>query len=1144
VKLVAWATLVSTVICAHFVVVGCGASDRPASLGYSGTVQGPSVAPEPCAPEGSTQACHVTLGEHDGIVSCFVGTQTCSGGMWGACGGEGSITGKAFHGSPGGGGIRVDSLSMPVGCSNDPCDPSCQTYNENPDAGILPDGSTTVIAITGGSLANSNVPPGFQGKGNDPSGVCSTCPAGSTSTACQEACMFDMTCNTNGTNGCTAFGPGQSGACSGIDITVPVTCENGSNVEVAVCNRGTLSAPPGVLCYVYPGGSPQYPNANPGIGNLVMTTQTTIAPGACETQAIPDSMFPSGGTESLMCNPPNVTTTTSTAGPNFPGVTVSQGYWVNPDNTFAADGVDSTLPLTATTQANTFSSSSQNNTWTNVNNAMGTAADGAYATASVTAPSGLTTVTKLPTSNTVPSGTWSNAPNAYSSTDTGASATTTLALPSTTTTSAVGATSTTGDSCNGSASSACIWTSGTFNDARNAEGTANSAFATATLNKGDDAVAFLGGYAFTGANAIPSNAVVTQVSATVTWKQSTASTRYTGGIAIYAGNGASLVGSECTSTALTTTASPMTCSVTAAQLQTAGFALSDLTSANLVRIHANHSNAGSTNNYAIEVDAVTVQVQYQIPNTASILFTNFGLNVANSIPAAATINSLTVTANLKGSASNSNASVSFQAYKNGQATAIGIAPTTVSNPATSLTQYTNTPSVAGLTPADLTDANFGVLVSASAATAAWTLSVDYIQVSVGYSVTSGSNQTVTLSGFGFDSVVPVGAVIESVTTEVRWMASVSGASETLGIEAVAGGTVLGSELTTPAAGPPTTATTVSYSVTSGVTASQLYDANNFRVKLRATSTGGSNFTASVDYVKVTVVWSTELSSTMTVGHFGFNIPITATITGLTLQTKWSVSASNSSAQLGVQAFTGTTGIGTLATTPTGSSPPTTDTVFTTSPPVTGLTYADFANGTFTVNLSASRGSGSAPITANIDYVTATVTYTMTANSQIPECNYNNDWSVSKQNPALTCSNVTTGGYTPTTYTQTYASSCPAGTHTQWAFLSYNTTTPSDASGSSDVQFQVQTAPVLVDGGVGTPTSWVTVANTPSSGDPAVCPMSGPSPCPKDLFAALGGAPGATNQDLTLQVTLNPSPDGQVAPTLNSWQITYSCPPTE
>jgi hypothetical protein len=1129
---------VSSMVLSLSFVLGCG-SNRPADLGDQTGSAAKFSGPQPCAPEGETRSCHIPLGKNNGVVSCFQGTQTCTGGFWSQCAGEGSITAQAFSGSASGGGIRADSLTTAVNCQNDPCDPSCQTYNETPDAGILPDGGSTVIAITGGSLANSNVPGGFQNKGNDPNGSCSTCAPGSTSQTCQEACQFDMTCNTNGTNGCQAFGPGQSGACTGIDITVPVTCENGSNVEVSVCNRGTQSSPPGVLCYVYPGNSPQYPDNNPGSGTLVMTTQTTIAPGACETQSVPDSMFPAGGTESLMCNPPNTTTTTTTLGPNFPGVTASQGSWVNPDNTFAADGVDSTLPLTATTQANTFSTSSQNNTWSNVSNAMGTSADGAYATAAVSSPSGLTTVTKLPAANTVQSGTWLTASNAYSSSDSGASATTALALPSTVTLPAatgLAATTTTGNSC--TTGGTCAWTSLT-----SAQLAPDGVFAMTTLNKGDDAVAFLGGYAFTGANAVPANAVITQVTATVTWKQSAVSTRYTGGLAIYAGNGTSLVGSECTNNGLSTAATTMPCTVTTAQLQAAGFSVSDLTSANLIRIHGNHANSGSSTSYAVEVDAVTVQVQYQVPTTSSILYTGFGLNVANSIPAAATINSLSVAVKLSGNPSNTSASVSFQAYKNAYSTAIGAVATTTTNPATSLTVYTNNPSVIGLTPADLTDANFGVLVSASAATAAWTLSVDYIQVTVTYSLTSGSNQTITLSGFGFDSTVPVGANIESVTTEIRWNTDVTGANETLGVQAYAGGTALGTELTTPAAGPPTTATTVSYSVTSGVTASQLYDANSFRVKLRATSTGGSNFNAYVDYVKVTVVWSTMLSSTMSLGHFTLNIPSDATITGLTLSAKWSVSASNTTAQLGIQAF-GMNPIGTVATTPSGSSPPTTDTVFTTSPSVAGLTFADFGNPTFTVAVTASRASGSTPITAKVDYVTATVTYTETTNSQIPECNYNNDWSVSKQNPALACQNVTTGGYAPTAYTQTYTSTCPAGTHTQWAFFSYNATTPSNASGSSDVKFQVQTAPALADGGAGTPTSWVTVANTPAAGDPASCPMSGPSPCPKNLYTDLGGAPGATNEDLTLQVTLTPSPDGQVAPTLNSWQITYSCPPTE
>jgi hypothetical protein len=1132
-----------------FLAFGCGGT-HPAELGDgNGTYVNNTIAGTPCLPEGASRPCHVALGTHDGIVSCFQGTQACTGGQWGACQGAGSVTGQSLRGArlESAGGLRLESLSTPVGCSNDPCDPTCQTYNETPDAGIVPDGSTVVVAITGGSLASSNVPSGFQNKGNDPSGVCSTCPVGSSSLSCQQACQFDMQCNTNGTNGCTAIPAGTSNACAGIDITVPVTCENSNGtVEVSVCNRGTVAAPPGVNCYTYPGGSPQYPNSNPGLGTPVMTTATTIQPGACESQQVPGSTFPSGGTESLMCNPPNNVTTTTTAGPNYPDVTPTAGAWVTAENTYAADGVDSTLPMTDSTQTSSFSSASNNVGWTNAGNMMSTSADGVYATAAVTALANNVTVSRLPTSNAVQSGTWLTPAKAYSSTDLGDSATTTLALPATVTVPAVsglGATTTSADSCNGSTGSACIWKSGANSDARNAEGAMDGAYTTATLSKGDDAVAFLGGYPFTGANAVPSAAVVTQITATVTWKQSVVSNRYTGGIGIYAGNGTTLIGSECSSNSLTTIATTMACSVTAAQIQSAGLAVSDLTSAQFVRIHGNHSSAGSVSSYSISVDSVTVSVQYQVPNTSSILYSGFGLNVANSIPSASTINSLTVTVNMKGNPSNSFAHVTFQPYKNGQATPIGAVPASV-NPSTSLAQYVTTPSVAGLTPADLTDANFGVLVSASAATAAWILSVDYIQVTVNYSDSAGSNQTITLNGFGFDNTVPSGAIIEAVTTEVRWKTDVTSTFETLGIEAVAGGVVLGSELTTPAAGPPTSATTVSYTVTSGVTASQLYDANSFRVKLRATSAGGSNFNASVDYVKVTVTWAMTLTSTMSLGNFGLNIPSTATITGLAVAAKWSVSASNTSAQLGLQAFTSGTAIDTEATTPTGSSPPTADAAFTATPSIAGLTPASFADGTFTVNVRAARAAGSTPVTARVDYVTVTVTYTTTANLQIPECNYNNDWSVSKQNPALACQNVLTGGYATRTYTQTYASSCPAGTRTQWGYLAYDATTPSDASGSSDVKFQVNTIPSPADGGTGMPTAWVTAANTPAAGDPALCPVSGPSPCPKDLYAALGGLPAARNQGLTLQVTLTPSPDSLVAPTLNSWQITYSCPASE
>ncbi|MEO8181430.1 MAG: hypothetical protein ABI895_21545, partial [Deltaproteobacteria bacterium] len=37
-------------------------------------------------PEGKVESCNLMLGEHDGLVSCYEGTRSCQGGVFGACG--------------------------------------------------------------------------------------------------------------------------------------------------------------------------------------------------------------------------------------------------------------------------------------------------------------------------------------------------------------------------------------------------------------------------------------------------------------------------------------------------------------------------------------------------------------------------------------------------------------------------------------------------------------------------------------------------------------------------------------------------------------------------------------------------------------------------------------------------------------------------------------------------------------------------------------------------------------------------------------------------------------------------------------------------------------------------------------------------
>jgi hypothetical protein len=134
-------------------------------------------------------------------------------------------------------------------------------------------------------------------------------------------------------------------------------------------------------------------------------------------------------------------------------------------------------------------------------------------------------------------------------------------------------------------------------------------------------------------------------------------------------------------------------------------------------------------------------------------------------------------------------------------------------------------------------------------------------------------------------------------------------------------------------------------------------------------------------------------------------------------------------------------------------------------------------------------------------------------------------------------------YGPVVYSQTYTGKCPPATRVQWDLLAYEVTTPSSGGTSSTAKFEVRSAPLTADGGAGTYTSFAQAALAPAP-DPASCPLGGPSPCPKDLYVALGGAGGATNELLELKVTLTPSTDLSVAPTLRSWQVTYSCPPSE
>jgi hypothetical protein len=124
---------------------------------------------------------------------------------------------------------------------------------------------------------------------------------------------------------------------------------------------------------------------------------------------------------------------------------------------------------------------------------------------------------------------------------------------------------------------------------------------------------------------------------------------------------------------------------------------------------------------------------------------------------------------------------------------------------------------------------------------------------------------------------------------------------------------------------------------------------------------------------------------------------------------------------------------------------------------------------------------------------------------------------------------------PAATTSTYVATCLPGFRAQWSQFAYSTSVPA----ISEVIFAASTADSLSDGGVGTFSAPVTLADVKSSGgtDPAICSMSGSTTgCPKDLTALLG-----TTRSLqsVLQLSITEIATSAL-PTVNSWQVSYTC----
>lgn len=208
--------------------LGCSETEEePKKFGNPGSGSGTGGEPTPVeqggpCEDGATKECSVILGEHEGILSCFVGVKVCHDGVWGPCGEEGEGETKSFKWpwSEDGATTMPLALGPPQPCLDNPCDPTCQAYLEDPPDDLKLDQGGSSIDWQTGIL--SDMPYGLVKKGlNQP---CSTA----------SDCQFDHYCSEPTKSTCDhsvcEAGPGLESGCSSCTSLVcasdPSCCES------------------------------------------------------------------------------------------------------------------------------------------------------------------------------------------------------------------------------------------------------------------------------------------------------------------------------------------------------------------------------------------------------------------------------------------------------------------------------------------------------------------------------------------------------------------------------------------------------------------------------------------------------------------------------------------------------------------------------------------------------------------------------------------------------------------------------------------------------------------------------------------------------------------------------------------------------
>ncbi|MSP24094.1 MAG: VWA domain-containing protein [Myxococcales bacterium] len=130
-----------------------------------------------------------------------------------------------------------------------------------------------------------------------------------------------------------------------------------------------------------------------------------------------------------------------------------------------------------------------------------------------------------------------------------------------------------------------------------------------------------------------------------------------------------------------------------------------------------------------------------------------------------------------------------------------------------------------------------------------------------------------------------------------------------------------------------------------------------------------------------------------------------------------------------------------------------------------------------------------------------------------------------------------GGFLPATHTQLYEASCPDGKTPQWGFLAYKTGTPS----TTKAIFTARTAATKLELVASTYTDLATAHLTPT--DTQLCKMAGPAPCPIDIVSKMGKAAIGKNW-LELKIDILPNKFKSKTAIVYDYNLTYSCADNE